>query len=207
MGFSPSEQYQAVIRKIDAANAEDPRLVDDGDGGRTPFEILYADRMMQVLERLYPDADELLRIAARSQHLLRWTIARADYPQGREGYNKWRTRLRLLHAETVGGFMSEAGYGGEDIEKVSLWLQKKKLKRDADSQALENVVDVVFLEFYWDDFARKYSHYDEDKMVDIVGKTLRKMSSHGHQAALALDMPESQKAIVMKAVEREKDRL
>ena len=79
------------------------------------------------------------------------------------------------------------------------------LKRDAESQALENVVDVVFLAYYWDDFAAKYAHYDDDKLIDIVGKTLRKMSTKGHQAALALDLPEATLRIVLAAVEREKD--
>ncbi len=103
--------------------------------------------------------------------------------------------------------MADAGYDEGDVELVGQYLQKKQLKKAADSQALENVVDVVFLEFYWDDFAKKYSHYDDDKMIDIVGKTLRKMSSHGHKAALALDMSEDQARLVMAAVEREKDRL
>jgi hypothetical protein len=206
MSFKSTPRYESVIRKIDAANAEDPRKI-AVDGVEKPYEVVYADRMMTVLDRMYPEAGELLRIAARAQHIRRWSIPRNEYPMGREGYNKWRTTLRALHAEIVGGFMKEEGYTGEEIELVGQFLQKQQLKKHPDSQALENVVDVVFLEFYWDEFAAKYSDYDDDKMVDIVGKTLRKMSSHGHKAALALNMSESQKRLVMMAVEREKDRL
>lgn len=206
MGFATSEKFLSVIEKIDAANAKDPRRV-EVDGQDKAFETIYTEHMMEVLKRLYPDAGELLSIAARAQHIERWSIPRDKYPEGREGYNKWRFELRALHAKIVGEFMRDAGYEEEDIELVGQYLQKKQLKKAADSQALENVVDVVFLEFYWDDFASKYSHYDDDKMIDIVGKTLRKMSSHGHKAALALEMSEDQTRLVMAAVEREKDRL
>ena len=206
MSFTSSKKYLAVIEKIDAANARDPRRV-ELDGQDLAFETVYTQHMMEVLKRLYPDAGELLHIAARAQHIERWTIPRDTYPEGREGYNKWRFELRALHAKIVGAFMADEGYEEGDIELVGQYLQKQRLKKEADSQALENVVDVVFLEFYWDDFATKYSHYDDDKMIDIVGKTLRKMSSHGHKAALALDLPAEQARLVMAAVEREKDRL
>ncbi len=206
MSFKTTERFVTVVKKIDAANARDPRRV-LVDGEDKAFETVYSEHMMEVLHRLYPDAGELLHIAARAQHIERWSIPRDKYPKGREGYNKWRFELRALHARIVGEFMTEAGYSADEIELVGQYLQKKRLKKQADSQALENIVDVVFLEFYWDSFAEKYSDYDDDKMIDIVGKTLRKMSSHGHKAALALDMPKEQQRIVLAAVEREKDRL
>ncbi len=206
MSFTPTEQFNAVITAIDAVNAEDPRKI-TVDGSEYPYETTYADRMTETLERMYPDASELLRIAARAQHIRRWQIPRDTYPRNREGYQKWRLEMRQLHADLVGGIMRENGYSDEDIALVGSYLRKERLKREADSQALENVVDVVFLAYYWDEFIAKFPHYDDDKLIDIVGKTLRKMSSHGHQAALALDMPPQTAKIVMAAVEREKDTL
>ncbi len=206
MKNTTSKQLVAVIAAIDAANAEDSRVT-MVDGEAYPFESVYADRMTETLEKLYPDASELLRIAARAQHIRRWEIPRDKYPKNREGYQKWRLELRKMHAELVGAIMAENSYSADDIERVGMFLKKEKLKKDAESQALENVVDVVFLAYYWDDFAAKYSHYDDGKLIDIVGKTLRKMSTKGHQAALALDLPEDTKRIVLAAVEREKDRL
>ena len=206
MPFSPSAKFIAVIAAIDAVNAEDPReTVVDGTG--RPYETVYAERMWEQLEALYPDAGELLRIAARAQHIRRWAIPRADYPEGREGYNKWRTTLRAMHADTVGALMRDAGYSDEEAAKVGSYLRKEQLKKDPDSQALENVVDVVFLTYYWDEFIGKYAHYDDDKLVDIVGKTLRKMSSTGHKAALKLDLDERTARIVGAALEREKKAL
>ncbi len=206
MSFTPTEQFNAVIAAIDAVNAEDPRK-NSVDGKEYPYETVYAERMTEMLERMYPDASELLRIAARAQHIRRWQIPRDTYPRNREGYQKWRLEMRQLHADLVGGIMRENGYSDEDIALVGSYLRKERLKREADSQALENVVDVVFLAYYWDEFIAKFPHYDDDKLIDIVGKTLRKMSSHGHQAALALDMPPKTAKIVMAAVEREKDTL
>ena len=206
MSFTPTEQFNAVIAAIDAVNAEDPRKI-TVDGAEYPYETIYADRMTETLEQMYPDASELLRIAARAQHIRRWQIPRDTYPRNREGYQKWRLEMRQLHADLVGGIMRENGYSDDDIALVGSYLRKERLKREADSQALENVVDVVFLAYYWDEFIAKFPHYDDDKLIDIVGKTLRKMSSHGHQAALALDMPPRTAKIVMAAVEREKDTL
>ena len=206
MTFTPTEQFNAVIKAIDAVNAEDPRQI-TVDGVEHPYETVYADRMTETLQGLYPDASELLWISARAQHIRRWQIPRDTFPRNKEGYQKWRLGMRQLHAELVGGIMNENGYSADDIGLVGSFLRKERLKRDTDSQALENVVDVVFLNFYWDDFVTKFSDYDDDKLIDIVGKTLRKMSSHGHAAALALDLPPQTARIVLAAVEREKDTL
>jgi len=206
MSFHPSEKFTAVISAIDAVNAEDPRRI-SVDGAERPYETVYAERMSETLEAIYPDASELLRIAARAQHVRRWEIPRDTHPKTREGYQKWRLSLRKLHGEIVTKIMTENGYDAEDASLVAAYLRKEKLKKAADSQALENVVDVVFLNYYWDEFVGRYPHYDDDKLIDIVGKTLRKMSSTGHAAALALDLPEKTVAIVMAAVEREKETL
>ena len=206
MTFTPSQQFTAVIAAIDAVNAEDPRTT-VVDGTPLPFEIVYADRMTETLGRMYPDASELLRIAARAQHIRRWQVPRDTFPMNRQGYEKWRRGLRKLHAELVGGIMDKNDYSADDIALVSMFLRKEQLKRNADSQALENVVDVIFLAYYWDDFVAKLADSSDEKLIDIVGKTLRKMSSHGHAAALALDLPPETTRIVLAAVEREKDTL
>ncbi|MFV0368521.1 MAG: DUF4202 domain-containing protein [Hyphomicrobiaceae bacterium] len=199
-------RFDNVIKAIDAANADDPRKT-EVDGVSQPFEIVYAERMTERLSAMYPDASEELRIAARAQHIRRWDIPRANYPEGRNGYNDWRKACREHHGEVVARIMQEHGYNKSDADRVAMLIKKEQLKKDPESQALENVVDVVFVDHYFDDFLAKYSKYDRDKMIDIVGKTLRKMSPKGHQAALALDLPEATRELIMAAVEREKDTL
>lgn len=197
-----SPRFHAVIAAIDAANGDDPRHVEVG-GARRPYEVVYSERMTARLAAMYPDASEALQIAARAQHLRRWDIPRDRYEVGRNGYNEWRKACREHHGEVIARIMSDNGYPQADIDRVVMLIKKEQLKKDRESQALENVVDVVFVEHYLDDFVAKYSTYDEDKLIDIVGKTLRKMSPKGHAAALALDLPEAKRKLIMKAVERE----
>jgi hypothetical protein len=189
---------EATIAAIDAANAQDPRKVE----GRA-FERLYAERMSARLAALYPGASDLLKIAARAQHLRRWEIARADYPEGRRGYNDWRRACRAHHATLVADMMRANGYDEAAIAHVGALIRKEHLKKDPESQALENIAAIVFLEYYFDDFLAKYDGYDDDKIVDILGKTLCKMSPKGHAAALALPLPDRARALVSTAVTRE----
>jgi hypothetical protein len=190
--------FEATLAAIDAANADDPRKV----AGR-PFENLYAERMTVRLDALYPHASELLKIAARAQHLRRWEIARPDYPEGRRGYNDWRRACRAHHANLAGEIMRANGYDAAAIANVGALIRKEQLKKDPESQALENVAAIVFLEHYFDDFLAKYDGYDDDKVVDILGKTLCKMSPKGHAAALALPLNDRARALVSAAVSRE----
>lgn len=189
---------EATLAAIDAANAEDPRKID----GRA-FESLYAERMSARLSALYPNASDLLKIAARAQHLRRWEIPRGDYPEGRKGYNEWRRACRAHHAKLAGEIMRANGYGEAEIAHVGALVRKEQLKKDPESQALENVAAVVFLEHYFGDFLAKYHGYDDDKLIDILGKTLCKMSPRGHAAALSLPLPERARALVSAAVARE----
>lgn len=197
-----TQRYMAVIADIDAANAGDPRTV-TVDGRERPYEVVYSERMTERLGAMYPEASELLRIAAHGQHVRRFDIPRVQFAEGRNGYNEWRRACREHHARLLSEIMARHGYDRKEIEHVAMLVRKEQLKKDKESQALENVVDVVFLEHYFDEFYGKYSHYDDAKIVDIVGKTLRKMSPKGHQAALALDLPERTRRLILAAVERE----
>ena len=200
--FEPRQRYASAIAEIDAANADDPRAT-SMDGVARPYEVVYSERMSQRLAAMYPEASELLRIAARGQHVRRFDIPRARFPQGRNGYNEWRRTCREHHARLLRDIMTRHGYDSEDIGQVAKLVKKEQLKKDRESQALENVVDVVFIEHYLDEFYGKYSRYDDAKIIDIIGKTLRKMSPKGHQAALALDLPERTRKLILAAVERE----
>ncbi len=200
--FESTQLYTAVVAAIDAANADDSRAI-VVEGVTRPYEVVYSERMTRRLEAMYPEASELLRIAARGQHVRRFDIPRSQFPEGRNGYNEWRRTCREHHATLLREIMSRHGYDSRDIEHVAKLVKKGQLKKDKESQALENVVDVVFLDHYFDEFYGKYSHYDDAKMIDIIGKTLRKMSPKGHQAALALNLPERTRKLVLAAVERE----
>lgn len=177
--------FDQVISLIDAANALDPHMERDGDEMR-PKELLYAWRMSRQLAEFAPDASDHLKIAAHGQHIERWKSPRSAYPEGRSGYKKWRAELGLFHAQRVAAIMKQVGYEDEAIERVKYLVQKRGLNRDAETQCLEDVICLVFLRYYLDDFASKHAH---DKMVDIIKKTWVKMSPAGHAAALEIPLP------------------
>lgn len=171
-----------AIARIDAANAEDPNLV-VVDGQSRPSELVYSQRMSATLARLYPDASEELKLAARAQHIRRWTVPRDSYPMDRPGYLRWRNELKARHAFLAAEILATSGYEQASIERVSSLIRKHNLKNDKEAQALEDVVCVVFLEHYIDAFVTKH---DDAKVIDILKKTWVKMSDHGHASALAL---------------------
>ena len=172
-----------TLAAIDAANGADP---DKSEGA--PAARLYGERMTVELERLFSDASDELRIAARGQHIERWTSPRSAYPEGREGYLNWRRDLGAFHAARVGEIMAEAGYGEESIAKVGTMLRKEGIKRDPEVQALEDVICFTFLRWYFQPFAEGR---DAASLEKIVAKTARKMSAEARAKALKeFNLPE-----------------
>ena len=66
-----------------------------------------------------------------------------------------------------------------------------------DCQLLEDVICLVFLEYYLAGFAQEH---DEPKLINILRRTWRKMSARGQQAALELKLPEHLRRVVEKAI-------
>ena len=190
-------KFQLAIEKFDAENSRDPNkeIVNEME---YPKELLYAQRMTERLLKFNPDASETVQLAARSQHVCRWTIPREDYPMDRKGYLIWRTELKEFHADKAAGILQDCGYDKDTIDHVKSLIRKEKMKQDADSQLLEDVVCMVFLEFYFDDFAAKH---DTEKVISILQKTWRKMSEDGRQDALELKLPSAARQLLMQALE------
>ena len=175
-----------VLAAIDRANAEDPNTVRDGDAVQ-PAELVYGRRMSAALDRFCPTASDHLRIAVRAQHIERWTCPRDSYPAGRAGYLKWRADLKAFHARRAGELMEAEGYDRPDIDRVETLVGKQGIKRDPEVQTLEDVACLVFLEHYAEEFIAKH---DDQKVIDILQKTARKMSAEGVEAATKLALPE-----------------
>lgn len=189
-------RFQQAIGRFDAANGEDPN-VELADGMSVPAELAYARRMTAWLDRLYPDASEPLRLAARSQHIRRWHVPRNTYPMDRPGYLRWRTDLYAFHADQAATILREVGYDDATVGRVRSLLKKERLKADPESQALEDVACLVFLA---DEFAAFAERHDEEKLLRILRRTWAKMSPVGHRAALALELPPAARELVEKAL-------
>jgi len=195
------QRYQAAIAAFDKANAEDPNK-EVFEGNTYPKELLYAQRMTDMQERYAPDASEAVKLACRAQHIQRWKSARSSFPMDRQGYLQWRTGLYKFHAETAGSLMKQAGYDDEMIERVKAIVSKKALKVNPETQMMEDVVDLVFIEHYMLQFAGQHPEYDEAKWIEIVKKTWNKMSARAHDFALAgkIKLPEALVPLILKAV-------
>ncbi|AEI95103.1 MULTISPECIES: DUF4202 domain-containing protein [Roseobacter] len=183
-------KLNAVLEAIDAANRADPVQEPDDAGVDQPEAYLYGLRMTSELDRLFGDqASDVLRIAARGQHIERWMLKRAEYPEGRAGYLQWRRDQGKAHGARLAGFMQDAGYDANSCARVGVLLRKEGIKRDAEVQQLEDVICFTFLKWYFAPFAAK--HPDE-KVLDIVAKTARKMSQEARVRVLSeFDLPDS----------------
>jgi hypothetical protein len=195
------QRFDRAIALFDAANAQDPNK-EVADGKEVAKELLYAQRMSEMLERFASDASEAVRLAVRAQHIQRWTVPRNSYPMDRTGYLQWRTGLYKFHAETAGRLMAEAGYDADMIERVKTVVGKKGLKVNAETQMLEDVVDLCFIEHYMAYFAGQHPEYSEEKWLGIVRKTWAKMSEAAHAFALAgkIKLPEPLVPLILKAI-------
>lgn len=198
---SLSQAFEQAMALIDAANAEDPNI-ETVAGKDWPKELLYSHRMSDILQRYAPEADEAQRLAIRAQHIQRWKSPRSDYPMDRQGYHQWRTGLYKFHADTAAALLLRAGYGEDVIERVKLAVGKRALKVNPDTQLLEDVAGLVFIEHYMLEFAAKHPEYDEEKWLDIIRKTWKKMSDRARQFALSggVKLPEPLIPLIQKAV-------
>ncbi len=189
------KRFEKAIALFDAYNSGDPNREKLNDQ-EVPKEFLYAVRMTSKLNHYAPDAPEHVQLAARSQHIGRWEIARDSYAMDRKGYLQWRSQLAIHHAKVAEKILQECGYDHETVEKVTFLLQKKQLHHNPETQLLEDVICLVFIEFYLEDFAREH---DDEKVIDILRKTLRKMSPRAIQEALKIPVSNHIGALIGKA--------
>ena len=191
------ERFSRAMALFDAANAEDPNQ-DEGQ----PKELLYAQRMTDMITRFAPDASEASQLAVRAQHIQRWKVPRNTYPMTKEGYHAWRTGLYTFQADTAGELMHQAGYDDAMIERVKKAVGKRGIKINPDTQMLEDVAGLVFIEHYMLAFAQSKPDYDEAKWLEIIRKTWKKMSKNAQAFALSgkLKLPEPLVPLITKAV-------
>lgn len=189
-------RFKRAVDAFDAYNSKDPNKEMD-NGAPIAKELLYARRMTRKLLEYLPDANECLQLATRSQHIGRWEIARSNYPMDKKGYFQWRNELKRHHASIASGILKESGYDSESIEVVCSLLLKKDLNNNADAQILEDVICLVFLEHYIDEFAAKY---DNAKIVDILRKTAKKMSGQALSGVSQISLSPKIKTLINEAV-------
>jgi len=190
------DAYAAARALIDAAHTADPKTAADGRAA----ELVYAERMEAWVARVVPDASPLLRLAARCQHLERWQVPRATFPEGKAGYLKWRQSLYVRQAARAQELLLAAGVAASEADEVRTWVSKTALKTNPGTQALEDAACLVFLENEIADFAAQHADYPREKFVEILRKTWKKMSPRAHELALALPLAPGIAALVHEAL-------
>ncbi len=194
--MTETTKLKAAFQLFDEANQADPNI-EVFAGKRYPKEFLYALRMTDTLTLFSPHASEILHLTARCQHICRWEIPRDTYSDGRIGYLKWRQDLKKFHAQKAIEILKKVGYTTETIAKVEFLLLKKQLKKNEDTQCLEDVICLVFLNHYLDPFIQKHK---EEKVISILQKTWKKMSKKGQKAALTLSFSDKESLLIKAAL-------
>lgn len=189
-------RFETAIALIDKANSEDINTYKVA-GLDYAKELLYSQRMTRKLLQFEPNASKALQIAARAQHICRWKIARDEYPMDRVGYLKWRETLKRMHGDLTADILKQVGYDDQFTDRVKAIILKKLIKKNEESQTLEDTICLVFLDYYFEEFAEKHS---EEKIIDILKKTWVKMSDKGHEAALKLPFSDKSLALVKQAI-------
>jgi hypothetical protein len=189
-------RLEQAIAAIDARNQDDPNTL-TVNGVAQPKELTHARMVTAWVLRMAPDASEALLLAARAHHLRRWEIPRDSYPEGRTAYLQWRRALQDLHARELRTILEATGYDAGTIARAEHIVRKRELARDPEVRILEDALCLTFLETQFAEVARKL---DEEKLIEVLRKTARKMSPLGIEHALALDLPAEQRALLARAL-------
>lgn len=190
-------RFSKALQQIDAAHLQDPNKV-TVDGQEVPYELHYSDKMSKYLEKRAPNAAPTLRLAVRAQHLCRWEVPRNSYPMTKVGYHSWRTYLKKRQAELAHEICKDSGLSTDEADRVAHLVRKDDLRSDEDTQVLEDVACLVFLDDQFEQFEKQH---EEDKIVNILKKTWGKMTEKGHELALQIPMSPRCKELVSKALE------
>ena len=185
-------RLERALAAIDAANADDPHTIESG-GLVRPKELAHAELMSAWIDRLVDEPTDAQRLAARAHHLRRWVSPRDSYPEGRAGYLKWRRDQATRQADEVAAILDGCGYDGAAVGRVQAIIRKEGLRTDVEVQAHEDALCLVFLQTQLLELAASLGG---EKAVEVLAKTVKKMSPRGRSEALGLELsPEGRSAL------------
>ncbi len=138
------ENLNNTLSAIDEINRQDPNVI-LVNGSSQAKELVYGQQMTDCLKLYWPEANELLQIAVRAQHIKRWQLKRTEFAEGKAGYYQWRIAQGKFHAELTASIMLVQGYSAEESEQCAAIIRKENLNTNNDSQTLEDVACLAFL--------------------------------------------------------------
>ena len=188
-------KYNDALKLIDKAHNEDPAYVTI-DGNKVSDEFLYSERMLNQLLAYYPDSNPFIKLSAKCHHLKRWEVDRKLYPMDKQGYFNWRRVVAKHQLNIAKEILTKAEFSEEEIDKVISCLKKENIKRIPEAQIIEDVACMVFIQFYLEEFAKPHQ---DDKVIDILYKTMLKMSDPGIETCKKLPLSNKVAHLVKKA--------
>ena len=191
---APKGDLSAALAAIDEANWADPNR-HEGE----PLAFVQGRLGSKWLATLAPRPSVELVVSVRAHHLGRWEIARADYPEGRPGYLRWRRENKRHQVLRLAELLTDRGWPTDSIARTGELLERTRLGSDPETQTLEDVACLVFLETQFEPMVQRLAH---DHMVSVVGKTLAKMSGAGVAAAGTIELGAAAAAVVTEAASR-----
>jgi len=192
-------RYDHAVAAIDAANADDPNTV-DVRGQTWPLAEIHGRLATEWVERLRPDADDMVRLAARAHHLRRWEVPRSSYPDGKAGYLRWRRDQKQRHADDVTELLAAAGYADDEIDRVGALIRRDRLSTDPDAQLVEDAACLVFIETQLADMVPRF---ERDHLLEVIRKTARKMTPAGLAAVGNIDLGDTERQLLTDALDND----
>lgn len=119
----------------------------------------------------------------------------------RPGYLTWRTKQKTQAAAQVKELLlsMDEPPPEADVERISALISKKDLATNEETQVLEDVACLVFLDDQLDGFESKPDN-DEDKVIGILRKTWKKMSPKGREMALQMKHSDRATSLLQRAL-------
>lgn len=190
-----SQLYKIAKEEIDKAHSEDATQETDG-GIVYPAELLYSERMLTILGLVSPESSYAMKLAVQCQHIHRWDVPRSDYTYDRRGYHQWRRVVMDYQLQYTQSLLSRIKMDEDDIQWIVKAIREQENKRNPDGQLIMDTACLVFLKWYMTPFAAKH---ENEKVVDILKKTMLKMSRNGISLISNLDLPLSAKQMLEQA--------
>jgi hypothetical protein len=168
------------------------------DGQSIGEETLYAYRMLEMLRAYQPVSSPQLEVAAMAHHLKRWEIKRSDYPLDKQGYFLWRRQVAKHQLSLTAQVLDQSGFDASERDQIIAILKKENLNTNPLAQVMEDVACMVFVQYYLEAFA---APHNTDKVVDIVRKTMLKMSKRAIDETAQLPLNDNVSRLIAQSLD------
>lgn len=114
----------------------------------------------------------------------------------KQGYRQWRAACAAHHAQVAEKIVRDQNYDEATVSQVLDLILKKNWPADQDARTLEDADCLAFLEMK---LAAYVDEWETDKAINILRKTLRKMTHQARDLAVTIDLDPRAAALLRQA--------